>query len=125
MSLSFLYFSALSEVEQLLASLSFKTYNQRAFETTLKRRYEIEDAKKLHIKSKYGTKLPYAGPNINNLCELQCEQLNKIKDSDLRMAKILRTYEETQRELAMKQIQKQKRSKKKNCKIYGLHSKKI
>lgn len=109
-------------MEQLLASLSFKTCNQRAFEATLQRRYEFESAKKQHMKSKFGTKIPYTGPNIHNICEPQCQQLSKIKDSDIRMANILKNYEETQRELAIKAMEKRRKTSKKRRKL-GLYGK--
>ncbi|XP_037824871.1 protein OPAQUE1-like [Lucilia sericata] len=91
--------SALSKVEQLLASLTFKACNQRSIQAKEQRRHEIEVARREHKKSAYGTKVPFSGPDIHNLCAPKCAPLYNAKDADMRMSKILQMYEEANREL--------------------------
>ncbi|KAI8114704.1 hypothetical protein FF38_11181 [Lucilia cuprina] len=92
--------SALSKVEQLLASLTFKACNQRSIQAKEQRRHEIEVARREHKKSAYGTKVPFSGPDIHNLCAPKCAPLYNAKDADMRISKILQMYEEANRELA-------------------------
>ncbi|XP_065362097.1 uncharacterized protein LOC135955666 [Calliphora vicina] len=104
--------SALSKVEQLLASLTFKTCNQRSVQAKEQRHHEIEAARKQHKKSAYGTKVPFPGPDIHNLCTPKCMPLYNAKDADMRMSKILQIYEEANREsLKPKQFRKKGSSK--------------
>ncbi|KAM7356201.1 uncharacterized protein ACRADG_002005 [Cochliomyia hominivorax] len=100
--------NALSKVEQLLASLTFKNCNQRSVQDKDRRLAELESARKLHKKSAYGTKVPFSGPDVHNLCKPKCTTLYTAKDADLRMSKILQMYEEGQREISKPKSLKKK-----------------
>lgn len=90
-----------------MASLTFKTCNQRSIQAKEQRCHEIEAARKEHKKSAYGTKVPFTGPDIHNLCAPKCMPLYNAKDADMRMSKILQIYEEANREyLKPKQLRK-------------------
>lgn len=94
-----------------MASLSFKTCNQHTIQAKDQRQAEIDSARKLHKKSAFGTKVPFAGPNINNICAPKCAPLYSAKEADLRMSKILQMYEQGNREMSQPKFLKKKSQK--------------
>ncbi|XP_005182240.1 uncharacterized protein LOC101891227 [Musca domestica] len=89
--------SALSKVEALLASMTFKTCTERVRKAHDFRQNQIKEGRKQFEKSAHGTRLPFPGPNIHNACMPKCMPLYNEKDADRRMNKILRMYEEASR----------------------------
>ncbi|XP_073838559.1 uncharacterized protein [Musca autumnalis] len=89
--------SALSKVEALLASMTFKTCTERVRKAHDFRQNQIKEGKKQFEKSAHGTRLPFAGPNIHNACVAKCMPLYNEKQADRKMNKILRMYEEASR----------------------------
>lgn len=95
-------------MEQLLASLTFTTCNQHSLKAKDQRHQQLEESRKYHKKSAYGTKIPFSGHDINNLCASKCAPLYNVKDADLRMSKILQMYEEANREISKPKVLKKK-----------------
>uniref|UniRef100_A0A1A9WWN3 Spermatogenesis-associated protein 17 n=1 Tax=Glossina brevipalpis TaxID=37001 RepID=A0A1A9WWN3_9MUSC len=90
--------TTLSKVEKLLASMTFKQCIDRAREANRRRALHIFSAKVRFKDSEITTQIPFAGPNISNLCEAKCIALYSERDADRKMAKILRMYEIANRE---------------------------
>lgn len=90
--------------------MSFKQCNDRIRWNQQRRRDELRRNRIEHDKSQYAVRVPFYGPNAANICEPRCLPLFTAADADHRMMKILKMFEEANREnLKLTKI-KQKRA---------------
>uniref|UniRef100_A0A1B0A8D6 Spermatogenesis-associated protein 17 n=1 Tax=Glossina pallidipes TaxID=7398 RepID=A0A1B0A8D6_GLOPL len=84
----------LAKVEEFVDSLKYRRYSDYSQETSRQRTLHISNAKKLYKESEFATKVPFAGPDYDNVCKnFTHHSLHDDDDEGRRMSKALHRYE--------------------------------
>ncbi|XP_054735411.1 uncharacterized protein LOC129242660 isoform X1 [Anastrepha obliqua] len=93
----------LSKVEKLLAAMTFKQHNKCVRQLRAKLEKSTNNARTRFEESTFNSVIPFTGPNARGLCEQKCADLQKSKDLDRRMYKILNMFEQAAKAETRKQ----------------------
>lgn len=94
----FLYLYAfcrtLARVEEFVDNLKFTRYSDYSQQTNRQRNVHISNAQKLCKDSEFATKVPFAGPDYDNVCKnFTYHSSHHDDDKGRRLSKVLHRYE--------------------------------